>query len=328
MLRATQVHFPAPRRAELVEVDLPPVGPDDLLLQTCVSLVSAGTERRCFTGEFPERSHWTAWVSYPFVPGYACVGRVLEAGSAVSGIAPGDRVAVHRPHRSHHVVRSTSAHRVPGDLADADAVWFALGAIAQHAVRRGRLEAGADVAVAGAGAVGLLAAKYARVFGAGSVRVLGRRPVRDPWSDGTVFDHGDAAALRDSVRGAVPDGVDVLVDATGDPAALASLSPVVRRGGTVVLVGDPVAPSTQALGDDVLRRELSVVGAHDAGIPRAGRRWSYDRNVALTFRLLADGRLRVDDLPCVAVDAAGLPSAYADLAAGDLRGATPLVRWS
>ncbi|AXX31847.1 alcohol dehydrogenase catalytic domain-containing protein [Actinosynnema pretiosum subsp. pretiosum] len=74
----------APGLIDLVEVPEPPCGDDEVLLRTeAVSLCS--TDVSYFRGHLrPE--------SWPIVPGHEYVGRAVEVGRSVTGIAPGDRV--------------------------------------------------------------------------------------------------------------------------------------------------------------------------------------------------------------------------------------------
>ena len=64
------------------------LGPDDVLLHTEFSVISAGTELAKLTG--------LQKVEYPFVPGNRAVGRVAAVGAAVTAVQVGARIFSHR----------------------------------------------------------------------------------------------------------------------------------------------------------------------------------------------------------------------------------------
>ena len=81
--------FPAVDEVELREVPLPPLGPEDVLVEVEHTTISAGTELHCLHGTIRLGA---GTVRFPFTPGYQAAGRVRAAGDAVSGLAVGDRV--------------------------------------------------------------------------------------------------------------------------------------------------------------------------------------------------------------------------------------------
>ena len=75
-LVATSVH-----RVEVREIELPRPGVDEVLVEALYTCISPGTELRCLAGK--QRG-----TTFPFIPGYAMVGKVIGAG-AKSGVAEG-----------------------------------------------------------------------------------------------------------------------------------------------------------------------------------------------------------------------------------------------
>src|SRR5256714_5789331 len=109
-----------------------------------------------------------------------------------------------------------------------------------HAVVAGGVRPGDVVAVLGLGPVGLCAAQAARAVGAADVlavdsvparlamaETLGARPVH-------LTDDDPRAAARDATEGR---GVDVSIDAVGDPRALELALRMARKCGTVQAIG-------------------------------------------------------------------------------------------
>src|SRR5262245_66307294 len=93
-MRARQVTIVEPYKVEVREVELPPPAPNQVLLATEASALSAGSELAVWTGTHqwlkdPNLPDW----KFPFRPGYSAAGRVGAFGHAVTWGQPGDRVS-------------------------------------------------------------------------------------------------------------------------------------------------------------------------------------------------------------------------------------------
>ncbi|WP_309381399.1 medium chain dehydrogenase/reductase family protein [Cerasicoccus frondis] len=75
------------------EHQLPECGPYDLYCETLYTFVSPGTELRVLSGKYSKPK------DFPLVPGYSAIARVLEVGSSVSGVRPGDLISGRNPKR-------------------------------------------------------------------------------------------------------------------------------------------------------------------------------------------------------------------------------------
>lgn len=242
----------------------------------------------------------------PLIIGHEFVGRVMEAGSGVAGLAPGDRVVVGagmwcgacdwcragRPNlcaRSYTVglhvhgglsemvtVPALMCRPVPAQLPDEHAAVAQPMAVALHAVRRaGGLE-GKTVAIIGIGGIGsfILAAAAAR-----GAKTLMAVEVSEPRLALAariapraipVNAGGDAAsAVLDHTGGR---GADVVLEASGSAAGLGLAPRVVCKGGRLLLVGLQTEPRTVDVHDLVIR-EVDIVcsNAHvcDDDLPEA-----------------------------------------------------------
>lgn len=67
--------FSAPGHVETCTVELPPLGPREILTEAIVTAISPGTELRMMAG------HYGAAGKFPYVPGYNAISRIVEVGS-------------------------------------------------------------------------------------------------------------------------------------------------------------------------------------------------------------------------------------------------------
>jgi 2-desacetyl-2-hydroxyethyl bacteriochlorophyllide A dehydrogenase len=245
-----------------------------------------GTDYHIFEGKHP-------FLQYPRVMGHELAVEVIEA-PAGAPFDPGETVVVNpylscgsciacRRGKPNCCVRISvlGVHRDGGmaellalpvkNLVRADGLsadqcasveFLSIGA---HAVRRGGIAGGDNVLVVGAGPIGLGAAIFARLAG-GKVAIFDRDAERAAAAQSIA----GVAALPGSgdVREAVAsytngDGFDVVLDATGSPAAMEAGFDLVAHGGRYILVG--VVKDTIAFKDpDFHRREMTLFASRNA----------------------------------------------------------------
>src|SRR5262245_36204350 len=77
-MKTQAIVIPEPNRVELREVELTMPGPGDVVVRTIYTSISAGTERMLLAGRMPH-----PMLSFPVVPGYETVGRVVGLSADV-----------------------------------------------------------------------------------------------------------------------------------------------------------------------------------------------------------------------------------------------------
>ncbi|MET0491638.1 MAG: zinc-binding dehydrogenase [Actinoplanes sp.] len=152
---------------------------------------------------------------------------------------------------------------VPDAVSDEQAALVEPTAVTFHAVRRTAFALGSLVVVQGAGPIGPLTAMHARAAGAGRVIVVEPSAPRREVATGLGF--SDVVAPGDGFTQLLGDvtagpGADVLFECTGAAPLLQPSAELVRRGGTLALLGFPLASSTVSYGDWQIR-ELTVIGS-------------------------------------------------------------------
>ena len=253
----------------VADVPCPRARPGELLIQSRVSLVSAGTERMLVefgragfidkARQQPEKvkqvlhkvrtdgvlSTWEAVKSkldQPLPLGYSNVGIVLEVGAGVEGFEVGDRVVSNGPHAEVVSVPKHLCVKIPDSVDDEQAVFTVIGAIGLQGIRLAQPTLGEVFVVIGLGLIGLATVQLLRANGC---RVLGvdldstKVAIARKFGAETVnLAQGEdpvEAALRFS-RGRGVDGV-LITASTKSDQPVRQAAAMCRKRGRIVLVG-------------------------------------------------------------------------------------------
>lgn len=292
------VWLTGPRRVELRDELLPEVGHDQLRVRARLSAISHGTEMLVYRGQVPadlplDLPTLRGSFAFPIKYGYAGVGEVEEVGAAVLGLHPGDLVFTLHPHQDCYLVPASLAVRLPPGLPAEAGVFYANLETAVNVLLDTPLRFGETAVVFGQGVVGHLVALLLKRGGARRVIVVDPIRVRRA----RALQAGAAAALSPDERlagriHAWTDGrgADVVVEASGAPAALQQALSVVATQGTVVVAswyGTKPVPLT--LGADFHRRRLRIVSTQVGTLdPALAPRWDLARRRDLVTTLLAE----------------------------------------
>ena len=169
-MHARQAVVVEPFKVEVREVDLPAPAPNQILVQTAWSAVSAGTELAVYTGTHqwlkdPNLPDW----KFPFRPGYSAAGTIAAVGSEVKGWKAGDRVSYPGNHASHELL--TIGHergrlwKMPDNLDFEKACIACIARYGLGASVRAGLTLGRSFAVLGLGVIGQFALRCALAAG-------------------------------------------------------------------------------------------------------------------------------------------------------------------
>src|SRR5438094_396041 len=341
-MHARQVVIAEPYQVTVRDVELPPPGPNQVLVATEASAVSAGTELAVYTGTHqwlrdPNLPDW----KFPFRPGYSAAGTVVAVGPGVSGWAPGDRVSYPGNHASAELL--TLGHergrlwRLPNGL-DADrAAWACIARYGMGASIRAGLTLGQSAAVLGLGAIGqftlrcLVAAGAHPVVGIDGVRMR-REAARAAGADHVIDPNaGDARRQLDDFLGTR--GAELVADATGVPDAVPVAMSLACDGGQVVVVGSPRGKAKDVnFYDDLHRRYIKVTGAHgnmlfEPAHTRLAGAWDINKAQGWLLAALAAGRLSLAGLITHRIEPQQLGTAYDGLLKNKEEYLGVVVRW-
>jgi len=226
-----------PEVVEVEDVPAPPLEPGQVRVRVRAASVN-------FPDVLIVANEYQVKVPLPFVPGSELAGDVVEVGHGVTGVGIGDRVfgtTLVGAFAEEAVVSAEAVTRTPPGVDDALAAAFGVAyRTAYHVLRSvARVQPGDELVVLGAGGgVGLAAVHLGVLLGATVTAVASSREKLDVAAShgaSRTIDHR-SADLRQSLREALPNGADVVVDPVGgdltEPALRAS-----RWGGRFVTVG-------------------------------------------------------------------------------------------
>jgi (R,R)-butanediol dehydrogenase/meso-butanediol dehydrogenase/diacetyl reductase len=249
----------------------------------------------------------------PITLGHEFSGRVVSVGPAVDDLAPGRLVTVDPCLRcrtcpsclrgDYHICTRGGSIGLAGDGGFADqvvvprvnvlpvpdgvpALWAAVAeplAVGLHAARRARIGAGDAVLITGGGPIGIAALLGAISLGAATIYVSEPSPARAQRARELgateAFDPRTTDVRREVFLRSGRSGPDAAIEATGRPEAFELALTSVRRGGSVSVVG---------IGDGQLTVKLSQLVLYEREIAGA---LGYHHDIERVLRLMAGGRL-------------------------------------
>ena len=159
---------------QMVEVEQPEPGPDQMLIEVKRSLISRGSE--LFWRYVREEA-----VS-PEMMGYSDAGEVVGVGANIQDFAVGQRVMANTPHAQYVIAgeteRSRRAFPLPDELSYETATFLPLATSSVMWMRSSPIEPGQTVVVLGQGIVGALCAQIVWERDPGCVIVVDAQPLR------------------------------------------------------------------------------------------------------------------------------------------------------
>ena len=129
-------------------------------------------------------------------------------------------------------------------------------AVALHAIKIGKLKNGMTVGIVGTGMIGIAAGQWAKKYGAGDVTVIGRNENKRNIVENCGLNY---VVCNDSSY--VPE-YDLVLEAVGSPEAVEVAICATRRGGILVLMGNPSGDIniSQFVYWKILRKQIHLSG--------------------------------------------------------------------
>jgi 2-desacetyl-2-hydroxyethyl bacteriochlorophyllide A dehydrogenase len=235
--------FTKPYQVEIRETEMQSPGTGELLVKTLFSAISPGTEMLIYRGEAPDAlvadegiDALDGLLAFPLQYGYAVVGEVIEIGAGIGCNWLGKHVFSFQPHQTHFTATPAQVILLPEGISPEMGVFLPNLETAINFAMDGRPMIGERVAVFGQGIVGLLTTALLSRFPLGSVMTLDKYPNRRAASleAGAThcYDPADVDTLS-QIRG--EDGIDLVFELSGSPAALNQAIDVAGYAGRVVI---------------------------------------------------------------------------------------------
>jgi len=324
------------KKLSVVDMPTPEIGDDDVLVRVRACGI-CGSDIHGYDGSTGRRIP-------PLVMGHEAAGVIERVGRGVQGFEPGERVSFdstvscgtchfcrrgqinlcdnrtvlgvscgdyrrHGAFAEYVAVPSRILYKLPDSLPFERAALIESVSIAVHAVSRHVPEPDDTVVVVGAGMIGLLVIQVLKDKGTRNIVAVDVDPrklvlAQRMGATRTLNpkDNDVPAAVRDVTGGR---GADVSFEVVGHGDTVLSAIRSLRKGGTIVLVGN-LSPTVELPLQDVVSREISVLGscASSGEIPEC-------------IDLLARGVVDVDPIISLKASLDEGPELFARLYGGD-----------
>ena len=275
---------------EVREMSFGPLGPRDVLVNNKACGI-CGTDVHIYHGE-----KGSADVTPPVVLGHEFAGVVVEVGSEVTGVKPGDHVAldpnmycnqcmpcrmgkkqecehlfalgvnVNGGFAEYSVCPETQCFKVRDDISFDEAAMAEPLACVVHGIDQAQIQPGQTVLVIGGGTIGLMMVQMARLCGASTVILsepveMRRKIGMEVGADAAIDPiHEDVPGRIKEICGR--DGADVVIECVGRPFAVEQAFAAAGFAGTILLFSVPGVDATVPLPlFDVYKKELRIVGS-------------------------------------------------------------------
>lgn len=299
-MEARALWLTGPRNLEFRVGEISAPGPDQVLVRSRLSGISHGTEMLVYRGQVPpdlslDLPTMAGSFAFPVKYGYASVGEIEAVGANVESLHPGDLVFTLHPHQDHYVVPATMPTRLPEGTAAEAAVFLANLETAVNVMLDANIRFGETVVIFGQGVVGQLITMLARRSGASEVFAID--PITQRRERSLTSSAGSAlppdSDLADRIRDMTGSrGADVVIEASGSPAAMQQALDCVAIQGTLVVASwYGTKPVSLLLGGAFHRGRVRIISSQVGMIdPALAPRWTSARRRDLAISLL-------DDLP-------------------------------
>ncbi len=233
-------------------------------------------------------------VEYPYITGHECAGIVQAVGKSVTRVKVGDEVAIDpavscydcaqcklgRENTCYNLTFLGTPGQGPGCLCEyivmpQEACYPTHGAInleqavmceplsiGAYSVQQAKLPENANVAILGAGPIGLCTFVSAKAENINACYMTEKIPERIEVArraGATWVGHPDERDIVGEIRNQQPDGIDVAFECAGQQETVDQCVGLLRGGGTLILTGIPRFDRVSMAIDLIRRKEITIV---------------------------------------------------------------------
>lgn len=269
IMKNSAVYVLENRKMTFRPADMPAVGAHDALIKMKYCGVCGSDVHFYEHGEpeFPD--------VYPFILGHEGAGEVVEVGAKVTGLKPGDRVCIEpgipcrtcewcstgrynlcpkvvfpSAPREHGILRNYVAHpasscfKLPAGMSYPEGALIEPLAVAMTAAREAGARVGRSAVILGSGCIGLVTLLALRSMGLDKITVVDLFDIRlakalelGAWNVVNGKDKDPVAEIARLYDGVGP---DLVFECAGSVKAASQTIRMVKRGGTVMVIGNVV----------------------------------------------------------------------------------------
>jgi L-iditol 2-dehydrogenase len=232
-------------------------------------------------------------VNGDFILGHECAGEVVELGSKVTNLQIGDKVALepgctcgqcefcktgkynlcpdveflatppyHGCLENYIAFPANMCFKLPDNISSKEGALVEPLAVGMHAAAQGNVKLGDSVVILGAGCIGLVTLLACKAYGATDITVVDIMQKRLDYAmklgASRVINAKEADTIKTLEELTKGKGVDVVIETAGSKITVQQTSYLVKRGGTIVLVG--MAP------EDIIDYNFAKLMAKEANI--------------------------------------------------------------
>ena len=194
-----------------------------------------------------------------FMLGHECAGTVVELGEGVENLKVGDRVALEPgitcgqcefcksgrynlcPDVQFLAFPENMCFKLPDNISTKEGALVEPLSVGMHAANQGNVQLGDSVVILGAGCIGLVTLLACKAHGATDITVVDVIPKRLDYAmklgATRVINGKEVDAIEEVKKITNGAGVDKVMETAGSPFTIKETPFMVKRGGTIVLVG-------------------------------------------------------------------------------------------
>lgn len=277
-------------KIEILEVPVPEIKKEDEVLIKVKYVGVCGSDIHYFLeGKIGDQI-----VEDKIILGHECSGEVVKVGKGVKNLIPGDKVAVEpgiscgecklcikgKPNLCPNVkflgtppvdgafceyiiMPEKNLIKIPENLDFEEGVLSEPLAIGLYGVKLSKLEVGDDVAVLGAGPIGLSTIFSLKEGGAKKIfatdLIKERRDFALKVGADFVFNPETTDIINEIKKLTDGEGVDIAYEAAGEPETIRQTADIVKIGGKIVIYGIPSNDKIEFTAHILRRKEITVI---------------------------------------------------------------------
>ncbi len=312
------VRFTGPKELKYEDVEKPQVDRNEVLVKV-KAVGICGSDMELYSGEHPYIKK--ELTKYPLIPGHEWSGIIEEVGSDVKGLKTGDRVTSDVslgcgecsmckkgrynlcPNRivvgsyknkdgafaEYIKVPSKNIYKIPDSMSFEEGSMIESAATCSYGIMRTNMDYGSTVLVIGDGPIGQLAMQCAKSASASKVYLVGsweeKMNIAKSTGADAVLNYKKDDILKEINKLTEGEGVDVVIESSGNPITFNQSLNAVKPGGKVLLLSIYTSSEFMSEINSIVAKDLDVYGA--LGSPNA---------FGPTIDLMESGRINVKPL--------------------------------